>query len=303
MTLSNLSRALEPRVNALEPRVNAPAPPQRHASATTPRQVLPTSALARGDIARVEAGPWFGRLSVGLRQSILARSRVRRAARGAVLVHRGDPAADWIGVASGALRLGSCAADGRAFTLDLLCPGEWYGDIALLDGSPADLDLTAHTASTVLMLPKADLRWLLQESDELRDALLQLHCRRLRHLFHRYEQQQTLPLAQRVALALQRLLRQFGRPLEAGRGIRIDVPMAQGDVADLLCASRQRVNGVLRQMQVQGIVSGGHSRIVVHRPEQLDALASARAQLPGLRRPAAGVAGATRATSARRQAA
>jgi CRP-like cAMP-binding protein len=244
---------------------------------THPGTNLAHPVLGHGEIANVEAGPWFGSLSLELRQAILARARVRHAPRGTLLVRRGAPATDWIGVASGALRLGSSAADGRAYTLELLSPGQWYGDIALLDGRPVDLELQAHAASTLMLVPKADLLGLVRGSDELRQALAQLNCRRLRHVARRFEEQQTLPLWQRVALALHRLTRQFGRAHE--HGVLIDVAIAQGDLADLLCASRQRVNGVLRQMQSLGIVSGGHARIVVLSAVRLAELASARRRL------------------------
>lgn len=234
-----------------------------------------TVALGEHEIARVESGAWFGALSPALRQSILARSRVRQVARGTVLVRRGAPVTDWIGVAGGALRLGASAADGRAYTLEFISPGEWYGDIALVDGGAADLDLIAHVPSTLLMLPRADLQRALNDGHELRDALLQLDCRRLRHMARRFEEQQTLPLAQRVALALQRLARQFGRP--QGDSVLIDLPIAQGDLADLLCASRQRVNGALRRMQQQGVVTGGPGRTTVLRPARLGQLAAGRA--------------------------
>ncbi|WP_158219731.1 Crp/Fnr family transcriptional regulator [Ideonella sp. A 288] len=226
---------------------------------------------------RIESGPWFAGLSVELRQSILARTRVRHVARGAALVHRGAQATDWIGVASGALRLGACGPDGRAFALELLSPGEWYGDIALIDGNPSDLEIHAHVASTLLLVPKAELRQLVQGSQELQQAFLQLNCRRLRHLFRRLEEIHTLPLAQRVALQVKRLTRQFGR--STPQGLVLDLAISQGDLADLLCASRQRVNSVLRQMQARGVLAEGHARIVVADTEQLAALAAGRTVL------------------------
>jgi CRP/FNR family transcriptional regulator, cyclic AMP receptor protein len=233
--------------------------------------------------ARLEAAPWFSGLSPTLRQAVLARSRVRHVARGALLVRRGDAAADWLGVASGALRLGSVWPDGRAFSLELLSPGEWYGDIALLDGSPADLDIHAHVPSTLLLCPKAELQALLQQSTELQQAFQQLNCRRLRHMFRRLEELQTLPLAQRVALQLQRLLRGFGRaPVGSGAeaGIHIDLSLTQGDLADLLCASRQRINGVLRRMQAAGVLTHQAARITVFDECRLASLAQGRETLP-----------------------
>jgi len=241
-----------------------------------PRPVLPLG-LRPVEGQRVENGAWFAGLSAGLRQAILARARVQHVRRGTCLVQRGATATDWVGVAGGALALGTSWRDGRAFTLSLLGPGDWYGDIALIDNSPVDLDIVAQVHSTVLMVPRDALRELLQDQPELRSALLQLDCRRLRHMFRRLEELQTLPLSQRVALKLQRLLRQFGRPSADGSAVQqIDLTLTQGDLAGLLCASRQRINGVLRQLQGLGILGCSHGRIEVLNPKRLADVASGK---------------------------
>lgn len=219
----------------------------------------------------LEQGAWFAGLSCELRQAILARARVRHVSRGTLLVRRGSHASDWVGVASGALRLSTDLCDGRSFTLDLLGPGDWYGDIELLDGGLSSLEMRAHVNSTLLLVCKHDLHALMQGMPELQSALLKLDCRRLRHMLRRMEELQTAPLAQRVAMQLQRLVRQFGR--ESALGLRIDVALPQSDLASLLCASRQRINGVLRAMQSLGIVTTSHARITVVDLGRLDALA------------------------------
>jgi CRP/FNR family transcriptional regulator, cyclic AMP receptor protein len=243
----------------------------------------------------VDEGRWFAGLPADLRQAILACARVAQLRRGARLADRGGVASDWVGVASGALRLAAGGADGRDFTLNLLGPGDWYGDVALLDGGNADLDIVAQVQSTVLLVGRAALLELVQSQPELRGALLQLHCRRLRYMFRRLEELQTLPLAQRVALQLTRLLRQFGRPLpaDAAPGCadaqQIGLALTQGDLASLLGASRQRINAAMRQLQAAGIVVASRGRLVVLQPRRLDDLAQGRkpAAVAGARRGAA----------------
>ena len=212
---------------SLTPSVTGPAPATPWALAS----VVPLVGLRPAEARGVEAGSWFAGLSPGLRQAILARSRVQRVPRGATLLRRGSVATDWLGVAGGALGLGTRGRDGRTFTLDLLGPGDWYGDIALIDDSPVDLDVVAQAASTVLLVDRRDLQQLMLAQPELRAALLMLDCRRLRHMFRRLEEVQTLALSARVALQLQRLLRQFGLPDGAdGAGAR---PAAVAAIAPL----------------------------------------------------------------------
>ena len=266
-----LQRLALPTVLALRPAV-----------AETARAVS-LDGLRPAEALSVESGAWFAGLSLALRQAVMARCRVQRVRRGTTLLRRGAPASDWVGVAGGALGLSTHARDGRAFTLDLLGPGDWFGDIALIDGSAVDLDIVAQAHSTVLMMDRAALLQLLQTQPELREALLQLDCRRLRHMFRRLEEVQTLPLPQRVALQLHRLMRQFGRAVEAGQlppgARRIELTLTQGDLAALLCASRQRINGSLRQMQTLGILGASHGRIEVLQPTRLADVAQGRVVL------------------------
>ena len=247
--------------------------------------VTPLDALRPAEVRQVESGAWFAGLSLGLRQAILARSRVQRVRRGATLLRRGSAATDWVGVAGGALGLATRSRDGKPFTLDLLGPGDWYGDVALIDGSAVDLDIVAQAHSTVLLVDRSALQQLVQQQSELRAALLMLDCRRLRHMFRRVEEVQTLALSQRVALQLQRLLRQFGQPLAVqspvytshhGEAQQIELTLTQGDLASLLCASRQRINGTLRQLQSLGILGASHGRIEVLQPLRLGDVAQGR---------------------------
>ncbi|MEO8056973.1 MAG: Crp/Fnr family transcriptional regulator [Burkholderiales bacterium] len=255
--------------------INVDLPPR-----APPRSVVPVHpGLRPEEIASIRSGAWLSQLSEPLRQAILGRARVRQLAAGTPIAQRGDVPANWIGVASGAVRLGSGLRDGRNFTLEFVGPSQWYGDIELIDDRPLDLDLVAHVNSTVLMVSKADLQRLIDSFDELRDALLRLNCQRLRHMLRRFEELQTLSLTQRLARQVQRLARQFGRPLASG--VSIELGVSQGDLAAMVGGSRQRVNRAWRQMDKLGIVQLGHARLLVLQEAALAAVAEGRVVLNG----------------------
>ncbi len=227
--------------------------------------------------ASIHAGAWFAELSEPLHAAIMGVARVRQVAAGTRLAQRGDTPASWFGVARGAVRLGTGLADGRDFTLDFLGPSQWFGDIELVDDRPLDLDVVAHVPSTLLVVAKADLRSLVASHDELGNALLQLNCQRLRHMLRRFEELHTLPLAQRLARQVLRLMRQFGHPV--AQGVSIDLGLSQADLAAIVGGSRQRVNRALRQMHTQDIVRLGQSRLVVLSDARLTAVADGRLAL------------------------
>ena len=231
---------------------------------------MDTPVLTLPERNHIEAGTWFSRLSAPLRQSILARSSVRRVADGALISSRGQPAQEWLGVAKGAVRVSSVSLSGKQVSLTYVEPGTWFGDIALFDGLPRTHDASAHGPTTLLIIRKADFRELLSQHVELYDALLRLNCRRLRLMFNLIEDLNTKPLAARLAKQLLLLAKSYG--IEQGEEIRIGLQLAQEDLAQLLGASRQRVNQELKELERDGVLRVEPTRLVVLSREKLMAV-------------------------------
>ncbi len=230
-----------------------------------------TSVLTLEERSNIESGSWFSKLSPALRQAILARATVRRLADGATLSARGTPAQEWVGVAKGAVRVSSVSLSGKQVTLTYVEPGTWFGDIALFDGLPRTHDASAHGETTLLIVRKTDFKELLAQHVELYDALLRLNCRRLRLMFDQIEDLNTRPLAARLAKQVMLLARSYG--VQEGEEIRIGLALAQEDLAQLLGASRQRVNQELKGFEREGAVRIEPTRLVVLSKDKLLAIA------------------------------
>jgi CRP/FNR family transcriptional regulator, cyclic AMP receptor protein len=222
--------------------------------------------------SNIESGSWFSRLSAPLREAILARAQVRRVDDGAMLSARGAPAEEWCGVALGAVRVSSVSLSGKQVTLTYVEPGTWFGDLALFDGMPRTHDANAHGATTLLVVRKADFKELLAQHVELYEALLRLNCRRLRLLFDTVEDLNTLPLSARLAKQILLLARSYG--VQQGDEIRVGLQLAQEDIAQLLGASRQRVNQELKGFEREGAVRIEPTRLVVLSKDKLLAIAN-----------------------------
>jgi CRP-like cAMP-binding protein len=217
--------------------------------------------------SNIESGPWFSRLSQPLREAILSRAIVRRLHDGAILSARGAPAEEWCGVALGAVRVSSVSLSGKQVTLTYVEPGTWFGDISLFDGMPRTHDAHAHGETTLLVVRRPDFKDLLAHHVELYDALLRLNCRRLRLLFDAVEDLNTRPLSARLAKQILLLARSYG--VEHGDEIRIGLQLAQEDIAQLLGASRQRVNQELKGFERDGAVRIEPTRLVVLSKDKL----------------------------------
>ena len=232
---------------------------------------MTTPVLTIDELQNIETGAWFSKLSTALKSAILARALVRRLADGDALATRGSAAQEWCGVARGAVRISTVSLSGKQVTLTYAEPGTWFGDIALFDGLPRTHDADAHGATTLLVVRKTDFLALLAQHVELYDALLRLNCRRLRLMFDQFEDLNTRPLQARLAKQLLLLARSYGTP--QGEEIRIGLALAQEDLAQLLGASRQRVNQELKAFERDGAVRVEPTRLVVLSREKLMAAA------------------------------
>ena len=198
----------------------------------------------------INSGRWFSSLSPALRHDILRCAFVKRYKNGELISARGDAPEEWISCARGAIRVSSTSITGKQITLTYVEPGLWVGDVAIFDGERRTHDSYAHGDSTLLCVSRLDLRKILSQHVELYEALLRLNARRIRQLFGLVEDLNTLPLRARLAKQLLHLMRSYGVPsLSNSEEVRIGLQLAQEELAQLLGASRQRVNQELKSME------------------------------------------------------
>ncbi|MFT4193448.1 Crp/Fnr family transcriptional regulator [Ottowia sp.] len=203
----------------------------------------------------INGGRWFSSLSPSLRHDILRCAFVKRYQDGDLITARGEPPEHWIACAKGAVRVSSTTLTGKQITLTYVEPGIWFGDIAIFDGERRTHDAYAHGATTILCVARADFQKILSQHAELYEALLRLQARRIRLLFGQVEDLNTLPLRARLAKQLSHLVRSYGVPsLSADDEVRITLQLAQEELAQLLGASRQRVNQELKTMEREGVI-------------------------------------------------
>jgi len=205
----------------------------------------------------INAGRWFSTLSPSLRHDILRCAYVKRFKDGALICARGEPPQEWVACARGAVRISSTSLTGKLITLDYVEPGVWFGDVSILDGDKRTHDAYAHGATTLVCVSKADFKRILALHAEFSEAMLRLHARRIRQLFGLVEDLNTLPLRARLAKQLLYLARSYGvrQPDACGNGhIRIGLQLAQEELAQMLGASRQRVNQELKSMEREEVI-------------------------------------------------
>ncbi|MEG1735623.1 MAG: Crp/Fnr family transcriptional regulator, partial [Comamonas sp.] len=124
-----------------------------------------------------------------------------------------------------------------------------------LDGDKRTHDAYAHGETTLLCVSKPDFKRILALHVEFSEAILRLNARRVRQLYGLVEDLNTLPLRARLAKQLLHLTRSYGvTSLSDSSEVRIGLHLAQEELAQLLGASRQRVNQELKSMEREEVI-------------------------------------------------
>jgi CRP/FNR family cyclic AMP-dependent transcriptional regulator len=219
------------------------------------RQAMDDPILTIEEREAINSGRWFSSLSPSLRHDILRCAYVKRFKDGSLICARGEVPEEWFACAKGAVRVSSTSITGKQITLTYVEPGLWFGDTSIFDGDRRTHDAYAHGPTTLLCVAKADFKRILATHTEFYEAMLWLAARRIRQLYGLVEDLNTLPLRARLAKQLLHLARSYGIPsLANGEEVRIGLQLAQEELAQLLGASRQRVNQELKGMERESII-------------------------------------------------
>jgi CRP/FNR family cyclic AMP-dependent transcriptional regulator len=206
-------------------------------------------------------GSWFSRLPAAERAGLHTRGVRRRYRAGSALFHEGD-SSDWVVLLSaGRVKVTSATGDGRDVVLAVCCGGELVGELSALDGGLRSATATAIDDIDARVVPAKEFREFLSSSPQAALCLLVSVCARLRVSDRRSVEFVALDSVGRLAARLVELADQFG--VADDRGIRIDMPITQDDLAGWTGSSREAVSKALRVLRARGWIVTGRRSITV----------------------------------------
>jgi CRP/FNR family cyclic AMP-dependent transcriptional regulator len=190
--------------------------------------------------------------------------------RGATIVSKGDPGDSLIVVVSGTVKISISSADGRSAILNLIGPGEIFGEVALLDGLARTADATANTNCEIYVIDRRDFIPFVRSQPALAMKLIELLCTRLRWTSDQVEEVILQNLPGRLASALLRLTEKH-KLAPGGRTIAI----TQQEISEMVGMTRESINKQLRVWAARNWVRLEHGAIVVLNAEPLQELVEA----------------------------
>jgi CRP/FNR family cyclic AMP-dependent transcriptional regulator len=190
--------------------------------------------------------------------------------RGSAIFSKGDPGNSLIAVISGTVKISISSADGRSAILNLIGPGEIFGEVALLDGLARTADATANTNCEIFVIDRREFLPFVRSQPALAMKFIELLCARLRWTSDQVEQVILQNLPGRLASALIRLTEKH-KLAPGGRTIAV----TQQEISEMVGMTRESINKQLRAWATHKWVRLEHGAIVVLNAEPLQALAGA----------------------------
>jgi CRP/FNR family cyclic AMP-dependent transcriptional regulator len=172
----------------------------------------------------------------------------RRVARGGVIVRAGDTTDSLYILLSGRAKVTNSDEEGREIILAWLGPGEFFGEMGLIDSSPRSASVMAVEACELLNIGRDAFHRCMQDNFQVAQKLMQILVLRLRDADRKIESLALLDVYGRVA----RLLLEMSVE-EDGRRV-VKKKMSKQDMARMIGASREMVSKVMRDLELSGYI-------------------------------------------------
>ena len=186
-----------------------------------------------------------------------------------VVLQQGTSGEALLLVVSGKLQVISFSEDGREVGIHFLDPGDFWGEVAVIDGQPLTSTLVSLGDTVIGFLPRATANELMTRHPLVAERVMKRLC-------HTIREASRLRAALNTARAHARIFSLLNNTVTAlpdGRGAVIENLPTQQALATMANVSRESVSRALQILIKQGVVEKDHRRLIVLQPQVLQHLA------------------------------
>lgn len=188
----------------------------------------------------------------------------RTVVRGGFVLHKGGSGDHLLFLLSGRLQAVDVTEDGREIGLSIIVPGDYFGELSIIDGLPRSASVVACEASLVAMLPRAQALELVLNNPLVAERMLKRMAAKIRSDSN-YRAILGIPNAFQRVFAL---LNQFAKVAPGGLVVIEKMPTQQ-EIAIMVNTSRETVSRAIHALIQKGVVEKDMRRLIVRLPEAL----------------------------------
>lgn len=193
--------------------------------------------------------PLFAMLTSVQAESVSEAVVKRRFKRGELIVEQGKKSNALFIVLTGRARVLTSDARGREVILATMQPGDYIGEMSLIDNEPHSASVRAEVQTDVLVLGRTEFARCLPENSSMAYAVMKGLVQRLRHADRKIESLALMDVYGRVA----RALLEFALPDKDGQ-LLIRDKISRQDIAKMVGASREMVSRVMKDLEERGFI-------------------------------------------------
>jgi len=190
----------------------------------------------------------------------LEKAAIRRTyPKNTILISKGDKSDQLFVVLKGKLKVSITDASGKEIIMSLLGAGDYFGEMAMIDGESRSATIVTTQASEVMTISRDDFHRTLMSSPELMFELLKVLARKVRIATDKLES-----LAfEDVYGRLVKLLIQLAKPHEDVW--IVEDSLTHQEIANMIGSSREMVTRILKALTSGGYISVDRKRITIKR--------------------------------------
>lgn len=227
------------------------------------------------------ANPWFASLPPALARTLLATAQPVRRRRGEFVFQQGDRVEGGVGaffgLLAGQLKMSMLDADGGESILVLIEPGNWFGEVPVLEGQPRALSAVALRDCELLQLDATTFLALMAQPNGFAQAIARLLAGRLRMAYGFLGMGALRSMRARIAMRLLQLA--HGDLTQADQG-RVLLSTSQDALALMLGISRPSLNKELQVFAAAGVLALRYGGIEILDRQRLAAVAEGQPMQP-----------------------
>jgi len=196
-------------------------------------------------------------------ERLAASLRYRPLKKGETLFRKGDEGNSLYIVRSGSIRIVLPSESGEEVSPAILSEGDFFGEMALLDGMSRSADAVALEASEVFALNRRDFLSFLLNNENAIQSIFSFLSMRLRKTDDLLEDVCFFNISTRLARRLVELAANYGRQKEGEDIIRIDLRLTQKDLASMVGVTRESINKEMKVLRERNLISTRENMIQI----------------------------------------
>jgi CRP/FNR family cyclic AMP-dependent transcriptional regulator len=197
----------------------------------------------------LKAVPFFTQLSDHELDLVRAVATEKTYPKNAVVLTEGEAGDSLYMIQAGKVKVFIGDEEGREIILKILGPGSFFGEMSMIDKQPRSASVTTLETSTFLVLQHAAFEKCVEQAPTIGNMVMQILAQRVREADRKIGTLALMDVYGRVASTLLELAVYTNGKLMVGE------KLSQQDLANMVGASREMVNRILKDLSDRGFIS------------------------------------------------